>query len=208
MDWNPLIDVGKVVKVVGGVLVAVTTLWKVLPKFWAKITGWMMHEIQSQIADMSKDITFIASELKTNGGRSLRDSVIRNEKTLGRIEAMTQNNIEIQRARMDNDDQMIFLADEKGNCTWVNRSYSRHTGRTIEEIKGSGWVNVIHPASREETVETWYESVKHNREFEMVVSFLDTAGVAFKADIRSYKMTSADGKTTGFMSIGEVISAA
>lgn len=203
MDWNPIIEIGKVV---GGVAVALTTAWKIAPKIWARLTGWMMHRIQDQIAEMSKDITFIASELKTNNGASLRDSVIRNEETLGRIEAMTWNNIEVQRARMDNDDEMIFLTDAKGNVTWINRSYARHTGRTIDEVKGSGWVNVVHPTEREEITEAWYQAVRHDREFEMVICFLDTAGVSFKVDVRSYKMTSADGKTTGFMGVGEVVS--
>ena len=202
MDWNLLIEIGKVV---GGVIVALTAVWKIAPKIWAKLVGWMMHEMQEQINQMSSDITFIVSEIKTNGGASLRDSVIRNEEILGRIESMTWSNIEVQRARMDNDAEMIFITGKDGNCTWVNRSYARHTGRTIEEIKGSGWVNVVHPLVREEVKEAWYEAVKHNREFEMVIRFLDTAGVEFSADVRSYKMTSSDGKTIGFMGVGEVI---
>lgn len=202
MDWNPIIETGKVV---GGVIVALTTVWKIAPKIWAKLMGWMMHEMQEQMTQMSSDISFIVSELKTNGGTSLRDSVVRNEEILCRIEAMTWSNVEVQRARMDNDAEMIFITDKDGNFTWVNRSYSRHTGRTIHELEGSGWINVIHPTQREKVKEIWYESVKHNREFEMIILFLDTAGVSFKADVRSYKMTSADGsKTIGFMGVGEV----
>jgi len=209
MDWNLLIDIGKVV---GGAIVALTTAWKIAPKIWASLVKRMMHEMQEQMNQMSDDIKFIASELRTNGGSSLRDAIDRNNnehvlfnKTLSSIESMTWNNIEVQRARMDNDDEMIFITGADGNCTWVNRSYARHTGRTIEEIKGSGWVNVVHPAERERIKEAWYEAVKHNREFEMVIKYLDTAGVTFSADVRSYKMTSSDGKTTGFMGVGEVI---
>lgn len=203
MDWNLVIEIGKVV---GGSIVAITTVWKVAPKIWAKMVGCIMHEMQVQMNKMSADVSFIVSELKTNGGTSLRDSVIRNEETLGRIEAMTWNNVEVQRARMDNDQQLIFITDENGDITWVNRAYVRHTGRTIDEVRGSGWVNVVHPDSREEVVEAWYDSVKHDREFEMVVHLIDTSGISFKLDVRSYKMTSYEGKTAGFMGIGEVVS--
>ena len=202
MDWLPLIELGKVV---GGVAVAIATIWKVIPKLWNKLVGLMTHEMQAQITQMSVDISFIVTELKTNGGASLRDSVIRNEDTLGRIEAMTWNNVEIQRARMDNDPEMIFITDKVGNLTWVNRSYSRHTGRTIEELQGSGWINVIHPTIRERVKESWYEAVKYEREYEQSICFMDTAGVEFTVDVRSYKLTSTDGEVTGFMGSGNVV---
>jgi len=209
MDWNPLIEIGKVI---GGVAVAITAIWQLIPRIWGRLTGWMMHEMQEQITKMSEDISYIVSELKTNGGTSLRDAIDRTNtehvglyKTLSNIETLVENNVEVQRARMDNDEQMIFLTDAKGNITWVNRSYSRHTGRTINEVKGSGWINVLHPAGREACVEEWYDSVKHNREFERVCDLVDTAGVQFRVDVRSYKMTDSDNKTTGYMGIGEVI---
>jgi len=204
MDWNPLIEIGKIM---GGAIVAIATAWRLVPKIWAKVSGWMMYAMQEQITKMSADIEFIVSELKTNGGASLRDSVIRNEETLNRIESMTWSNVEVQRARMDNDREMIFITDEKGDCTWANRAYARHTGRTIEEVRGSGWINVVHPSQRDRVAKAWYDAIKHNREFEMIIEFMDTADVAFKGDVRSYKMTSAKGETTGYMGVVEVIGA-
>lgn len=215
MDWNPLIEIGKIVGGVAAAIITAWRIWKIIPKVWAKLTGWMMQEMQEQITKMSVDISYIVSELKTNGGTSLRDAIDSSNKkhaalakTLENIEALVVNNVEVQRARMDNDDQMIFLTDEKGHITWVNRSYVRHTGRTIEEVKGSGWINVVHPIERESVAKDWYDSVRHNREFERIVQLLDTTGISFKLDIRSYKMKAANGKTIGFMGVGEVTSGA
>ena len=208
MDWNPLIELGKIV---GGVAVAIAAVWKIVPKIWANIVGWIMHDVQEQMSKMSTDITYIVSELKTNGGSSLRDAIDRNNdehivlnKVLSNIESQNCVNAEVQRARMDNDNQMIFITDQKGDIEWVNRAYSRHTGRTLNEVVGSGWVNVLNPPGRDECVEDWYDSVKHNREFERVCNLIDTNGVPFDVDVKSYRMTDAHGNTTGFMGVGEV----
>ena len=204
MDWGPIIELGKVG---GGVFVALTAIWKLIPRGWLWVKNCMMSGIQHQINQMSADISFIAAELKTNGGSSLRDSVISTEETLGRIEAMTWSNNEIQRARMDNDAEMIFITDKEGHCTWINRSYARHTGRAFKEVEGSGWINAIHPDHRASVVKAWYSAARHDREFEKTIVFLDTAGISFNVDIRSYKKTSADGHTIGFMGVGEVVHA-
>lgn len=202
MDWNFVIEVGKVVGAVGVVSAAV---WKIAPKIWSALKGWMMQDIHAQICQMSKDITYIVSEVRTNGGTSIKDALVRNEQALARIEAMSHSNVEIQKARMDNDPQLIFITDSEGNCLWVNRSYSRLSGRGIDELKGSGWINVITPDEREEVKELWYEAAESNREFEMRVTYQDTLGKKFQVDIRSYKMTSPNGETTGYMGAGALV---
>lgn len=192
-------------KVVGGVFIAVTTIWKVVPKIWTRVCRWMMEALQVQITKMSNDISFIVSELKTNGGASLRDAVVQNSEALKRIENMSFNNIEVQRARMDNEPQMIFITDAAGNCEWTNRSYTRHTGRSLEELKGTGWVNALHPDNRESIQTEWYQATKENREFEWRVKFKDTADRVFESDFRSYKMSGPDGLTAGYLGVGEIL---
>ncbi len=203
MDWNFWIEVAKVV---GGSIAALIAAWKIVPKIWSTISGWMMKDLYTQITKMSEDINFIVSELKVNAGSSIKDALVRNEASLKRIEAMSWSNVEVQRARMDNDPELIFITDPDGNCLWVNRTYSRLSGRSIEELKGSGWVNVIVPEERDEVKEAWYDSAEGDREFEMRVTYKDTSGREFEVDIRSYKMTSPDGKTTGYMGAGALVS--
>ncbi len=203
MDWNFVIEVGKVVGAVG---VALAAFWKIAPKLWSAFKGWIMQDIHAQICQMSKDITYIVSEIQTNGGSSIKDALLRNEKALARIESMSHSNVEIQKARMDNDSQLIFITDAIGNCLWVNRSYSRLSGRSAEELRGSGWINAISPDEREDDKNAWYEAAESNREFEMRVTYQNTLGVQFEVDIRSYKMTSPNGETTGYMGAGALVS--
>ncbi len=185
MDWNLIIEIGKVV---GGAAIALAAIWKVAPKIWKAMSGWIMHDLNLQITQMSKDITFIVAELKLNGGTSVKDAINRNEVTLLRIEANLSLANERQRARMLDTPEMIFETDVNGNYVWVNRTYTRTVQRAMPELLGKGWVNGIEADQREGVVDEWYKSVEEDREFEMNFSFQTPNGIVIPVTCQSYRM--------------------
>lgn len=53
---------------------------------------------------------------------------------------------------------MIWVADEKKDCTYVNKRWLAFTGRTLEEELGHGWTNGIHPDDYARCSETFVSS--------------------------------------------------
>lgn len=203
MDWNTLIEIATVL---GGVVVFFAAICKVAPRIWRKVVGWCMHDFQEQICNISKEVSFIASELRTNDGSSLRDLALRTDAAIHRVEKMSWNNNEVQRARMDNDPQLIFITDAEGHCEWVNRAYMRHSGRVMEELKGSGWVNVIKEDQREAVKDGWYEASKEGREFQMTVTYKTPEGFEFDVEVRSYRLTDPGGSVViGYLGTGTIV---
>lgn len=197
MDWNVVIEIGKVV---GGAAVALAAIWKVAPKIWKSMCGWIMNDLNLQITKMSEDITFIVSELRLNGGTSVKDAINRNEATLLRIEANLSLANERQRARMLDTPEMIFETDVNGDCVWVNRTYTRTVQRAMPELLGKGWVNGIASDEREGVVSEWYKSVEEDREFEMDFSFQTPDGIMIPITCRSYRMRDqSTGRIIGYL---------
>ncbi|MFC7536104.1 PAS domain S-box protein [Sphingomonas sp. GCM10030256] len=44
---------------------------------------------------------------------------------------------------------MMWVTDESGYCTYLNRGWYEFTGQTAEEAEGFGWLEATHPADRE-----------------------------------------------------------
>ncbi len=62
---------------------------------------------------------------------------------------------------------MIWIADSRRGCTYVNKRWLDFTGRTIEEEMGAGWMESLHPTDYERCLETFVSSYEQKRPFEM-----------------------------------------
>lgn len=55
----------------------------------------------------------------------------------------------------------IFLTDADGNCTYVNREWTRMTGFDSTQAQGTGFLEAIHPADRPLIIKKWNQFMKH-----------------------------------------------
>ena len=154
--------------------------------------------IESRLGDLTKTseklergIESLLSELKPNGGASLRDQ-------MNRIELNLQLNIERLRASKRDSDELVFEADADGKVIWANRTVLRVLNRTPEQILGAGWVNIIPPRLREKVVERWEDSIREEREFEMEVIWTKPDSTEFPVFVHSYRMVDSKGRTLGY----------
>jgi PAS domain S-box-containing protein len=53
---------------------------------------------------------------------------------------------------------LAFVADPKGNRTFLNRGWLEYTGLSSEQASGSGWEKAIHPDDLKRVAERWRES--------------------------------------------------
>jgi two-component system, sensor histidine kinase PdtaS len=67
----------------------------------------------------------------------------------------------------DNAPVMIWRTGPDGLCEFFNKSWFDFTGRTMEEERGTGWLDGIHPDDVERRLATFSRAFKERREFSM-----------------------------------------
>jgi PAS domain S-box-containing protein len=53
---------------------------------------------------------------------------------------------------------LAFVADPRGNRTFLNRGWLEYTGLSSEQASGSGWEIAVHPDDRKRVTEQWREA--------------------------------------------------
>jgi PAS domain S-box-containing protein len=61
--------------------------------------------------------------------------------------------------------QLIWTSDELGRSDYFNNSFTQYSGLSLTEVEKSGWLQLVHPEDREESVRRWSESVKKGADF-------------------------------------------
>lgn len=136
----------------------------------------------------------IERELLPNGGTSLRDA-------LDRIEQGLILGQQRQRALLADHVCGVYETDEHGELTWVNRTYSRITGRTQEELMHGGWQLVIHPDDRERVFHEWKSCVKAGRDFEMQYRVLSPNNDPLNVSGKAYNLRDREGNPMGYLGL-------
>jgi PAS domain S-box-containing protein len=134
----------------------------------------------------------IQKELKNNGGESIKDILIRVEEKQISLDAFLHAQLNIHNVA-------IVRTDLDGLLTTVNRQYTRLTGYTPAEVKGTGWTNAIHPEDRERIKKVWTETVQSNRELSEDIRFMRPDGSCFSAHANAYREVDCTGKTRGWL---------
>ncbi len=61
---------------------------------------------------------------------------------------------------------MIWVANAEGFSYDFNEPYQEYLGMTIEEIRGHGWIEAVHPDDREVALTKWQKSLQNSTPFE------------------------------------------
>ncbi len=72
--------------------------------------------------------------------------------------ALRETELRFQRIA-DSSPMMVWLADESGQCTFVNKTWTDFTGRALEHELGTGWLERIHPDDRDRVGKQFLKSV-------------------------------------------------
>lgn len=51
--------------------------------------------------------------------------------------------------------QLVWTAEANGLTTFFNKGWLKYTGLTLEQVKGNGWTQSLHPDDLHRTLETW-----------------------------------------------------
>ena len=61
--------------------------------------------------------------------------------------------------------QFIWTGDPQGNLNYFNISVFAYCGLTFEQMKGQGWIKIIHPADRLANRKAWKKSIENGERF-------------------------------------------
>ncbi len=63
--------------------------------------------------------------------------------------------------------QVVWTTDPNGNVISDVPAWRAYTGQTLEEVRGAGWLEALHPEDRARTFATWQHSVETHSSYEI-----------------------------------------
>jgi PAS domain S-box-containing protein len=72
--------------------------------------------------------------------------------------------------------QLASIADAEGKTTWFNQGWYSYSGKTYEQLTGSGWQSLHDPKILPEVLKRWHDCVKKGTPFEMEFPLLSANG--------------------------------
>lgn len=196
LQW--LVYIGPVVV---AALLTYRKLWKVIKP---TVSGFVMlffnpkrildqmTVLNANLGNVNLKVDQLMSEMKPNGGSTMRDALNRME-----TELLTQG--QFQRAVVSDAESGVMQLDKEGNCIWANRTFTRMMGRSLDEILGRGWVNTIAPAERDHVLLQWDAAVEEEREFESEYHAQAPSGDRFLISVKTVVLRDRHHRTLGYI---------
>ena len=104
---------------------------------------------QKQIA-LKASVETIKSEVTHNGGGSIKDLVLKLDRTCGRMEIRQGVIDQRSKAALHYQERCLFETDRNGHLVWANESFYQHTVENGDISGGLDWIAIIHEEDREE----------------------------------------------------------
>ena len=173
--------------IVGGIVAGtILSVWgvfaKIIPlikKAWYLMFLKAHDEIYRILSSVRGQLTNIESELKPNGGASLRDAVNDHNRSLNYLKLYFK-------ASLHTNTKGIWETDSTGELVYCNRAFARITGFSEAQLKGSGWHNLIHPSDRQRAVKLWHQAVENQRDFNEVLTYVTATGEPYQCHVIGY----------------------
>jgi PAS domain S-box-containing protein len=154
-----------------GILAIIGLIYKLSKAIFVFVSDQfhMMNDIKINVDNISKEMT-------ANGGKSLKDVVLDNNRKLLENTAITEKILYKQRWVLNNAREIIFDTNQDGRIEWANKNFTKILKTTDDFIIGNNWKNFISDADREKVTSDWDDCIKEKRNFDRHFSFIDSEG--------------------------------
>lgn len=61
--------------------------------------------------------------------------------------------------------QIVWTTDASGATTYLNEAMQRFSGKTLDELMETSWLEIIHPDDKERNLEVWQESIAKGEDY-------------------------------------------
>jgi hypothetical protein len=140
----------------------------ILSLVWVKAIKPTISFLQNQEI-ITKSLNDIKKELTTNGGNSLKDSIIELKGTCNRIETRQKVLEQRSKAALHYNNTALFETDTTGRLIWTNNGFYELTADSINSVDGYDWLNYIYEDDREDVFEEFKSCIDMNRKFVKIV---------------------------------------
>lgn len=131
---------------------------------WVKIIKPIFQIVENQ-EELTQSVNTIKKELTTNGGNSLKDSIIDLRGTCSRIENRQRVIEQRTKAALHYNDVALFETDEHGRLTWTNSNFYDLTCDSVSSVEGYDWLTYIKEQERENFFAEFKSCLSMNRKF-------------------------------------------
>ena len=94
---------------------------------------------------------------------------------------------------------IVWETNADGEVEGENPAWSAYTGQEVSEMKGSGWLNALHPDDRERTLEAWVNAVKAKSVYETEYRIRDKSGEYGDFSVRAIPIIDKDGNIVSWV---------
>ncbi|GET39799.1 PAS domain S-box protein [Microseira wollei] len=94
-----------------------------------------------------------------------------------RTEVAQRQSEERYRALIELSPQIVFISDPDGSIIYCNQWGLEFTGRSLQELQGDGWVDLVRPDARDRVYTTWQTATKQVSDYEIEIPFRRADGV-------------------------------
>ena len=161
------IDTLENIPVIASVLGGLITFFSVV---WVKIFKPLLGFINNQ-EKINTAISDIKHELTTNGGNSLKDSIVDLRKTCHRIEIRQKIIEQRTKAGLHYSNTPLFETDNNGRLIWHNSLFFQFVN--LNSIEGYDWLNFIREEDREDVLKEFRSCLNTNRQLQTIVETND-----------------------------------
>jgi PAS domain S-box-containing protein len=116
-------------------------------------------------------------------------------------EIALRHNEERYRSLVSAVSQLVWVIPSDGNVVNHNLSWQDFTGKTLEELLGSGWLDVIHPDDRLAASEAWETAIKTSTAYEVEYRLRRHDGEYRHMQVRGLPILEADGSVREWVGI-------
>lgn len=131
---------------------------------WTKVVKPIFKLIDNQ-EHLNKSIETIKKELTTNGGNSIKDTIIDLKSTCYRIENRQRVIEQRTKAALHYNDAALFETDEQGRLTWTNSNFYDLTRDSVSSVEGYDWITYIKEEERDDFFDEFQSCLNMNRKF-------------------------------------------
>ncbi len=177
-------------KIIGEAAGAVCTIggggWAV----WTKFLKPRILKSRKKKNELFEMINGIHSELRFNGGSSIKDAIWKLDKKTDTIIWQMNDMKETQKISMNLQGVAYWMSDEDGLIIYASPSLCKLIGRTESDILGNNWIACLIPEDRERIFHAWMNSINNKIPFDETYTckradgkYQDVLGIAFHKSV-------------------------
>ncbi len=198
-----LITVGIIFTVVTSFIALLLGKWTAKPL--VKLTNIVQKigegHLNTRISDVTKDeIGALANAFNNMVDKLAQESEMRKQ-----VEKELRKSEEKYRILTEIAPVIIYQTDKDGKCVYANPTWCKHTGLTLEETLGDGWLNGLHPDDKEMIFDNWNKMVKSDGEWGIEYRLLNKNGDTIWIYGIANELRNEDGDINGYVGVNSNI---